>query len=368
MATTNNSFVVKNGLIVNNNLIWANTGKIGFNTSSPDANVAIIGTANISGNTTIGGITTLNANLTIGSGVTIVANGSSGSAGQVLTSTGSNVYWSTSVSGLTGAQIAANNWTFTNAITISNTTIMNANLTIGSGVTIIANGSPGSAGQVLTSADSTGSNVYWSTSVSGLTGAQIAANNWTFTNAITISNIFSVSGNSVISANLSVNAAAAIVIVGNTSTTTYSTINSTAINTNSIILSTNAVVGNSTQNVVFTNSATTFSNSTISGFLGNINKQTANYTLANTDSGKIVEMNSSSATTVTLPNTAPVGFNCTVVQTGTGNVTFSNATGTTFFHRSAGANTSGQYALAILYVSNNSGGSAAAWIMGGDTA
>jgi len=300
MATTNNSFVVKNGLIVNNNLIWANTGKIGFNTSSPDANVAIIGTANISGNTTIGGITTLNANLTIGSGVTIVANGSSGSAGQVLTSTGSNVYWSTSVSGLTGAQIAANNWTFTNAITISN--------------------------------------------------------------------IFSVSGNSVISANLSVNAAAAIVIVGNTSTTTYSTINSTAINTNSIILSTNAVVGNSTQNVVFTNSATTFSNSTISGFLGNINKQTANYTLANTDSGKIVEMNSSSATTVTLPNTAPVGFNCTVVQTGTGNVTFSNATGTTFFHRSAGANTSGQYALAILYVSNNSGGSAAAWIMGGDTA
>jgi len=101
------------------------------------------------------------------------------------------------------------------------------NLTFSSGATIIdSTGTQGTTGQVLTTNGS--GNIYWSTvsggGGGGLTGAQIAANNWTFTNAITIS------GNSVISANLSVNAAIATITIGNTSTTTYSTINSTVVN------------------------------------------------------------------------------------------------------------------------------------------
>ena len=110
----------------------------------------------------------------------------------------------------------------------------------------------------------------------------------------------------------------------------------------------------------------TFSNSQITGFLGNINTQTANYTLANTDTGKIVEMVNAGATIITLPNTTPQGFNCTIVQAGAGNVTFSNAAGTTFFHRSTGANTGGQWAMATLYVRSNAGG-AAVLVLGGDT-
>ena len=49
----NNDFVVKNGLIVNTNLIWANTGKVGINNSTPDAALTVTGAANISGNVTI---------------------------------------------------------------------------------------------------------------------------------------------------------------------------------------------------------------------------------------------------------------------------------------------------------------------------
>ena len=40
------NFIVKNGFVVNTNLIWANNGQIGFNTNTPDANVTIVGTAN----------------------------------------------------------------------------------------------------------------------------------------------------------------------------------------------------------------------------------------------------------------------------------------------------------------------------------
>jgi hypothetical protein len=53
MSTTNNAFVVKNGLVVNGNLITANNGQVGINNSSPDANVTITGTANVQGNVTI---------------------------------------------------------------------------------------------------------------------------------------------------------------------------------------------------------------------------------------------------------------------------------------------------------------------------
>jgi hypothetical protein len=76
------------------------SGNVGIGNTTPDAKLAITGTANISGNVVIGGVTTLNANVILGtSGLS--ANGGFGSAGQVLTSSGDtgNVYWSTASGG-----------------------------------------------------------------------------------------------------------------------------------------------------------------------------------------------------------------------------------------------------------------------------
>jgi len=48
------AFVVKNGLVVNTNLIYANNGSVGINTATPSANLDVTGTVNISANLTIG--------------------------------------------------------------------------------------------------------------------------------------------------------------------------------------------------------------------------------------------------------------------------------------------------------------------------
>ena len=55
-------FVVRNGLTVNTDLIFAKAGQVGINTTTPDATFTVSGTANVSGNTTIGGIFTASAN------------------------------------------------------------------------------------------------------------------------------------------------------------------------------------------------------------------------------------------------------------------------------------------------------------------
>lgn len=64
-----------------------------------------------------------------------------------------------------------------------------------------------------------------------------------------------------------------------------------------------------------------------------INARTASYTLVSTDRGKVVEVSSTSATTVTVPtNTSvafPVGTIIRVRKTNTGNVAVSGAGGVT---------------------------------------
>lgn len=107
----------------------------------------------------------------------------------------------------------------------------------------------------------------------------------------------------------------------------------------------------------------------ISGYKGNINAQTGTtYTLVAADTGKIVTLSNASAVVLTLPNSLPAGFACTVVQKGVGQVTFTPASGATRNNRSGHTKAAGQYAFCSLYVDNNSGGSAAAWMLGGDTA
>jgi hypothetical protein len=111
----------------------------------------------------------------------------------------------------------------------------------------------------------------------------------------------------------------------------------------------------------------------ISGYLANINLQTGtSYTLdvtgSDTDSGKIVDLNNGSAIAVTLPATAPVGFACTCVQSGAGQVTFASTGSGTLSNRQSHTKSAGANAMVALYVRANAGGSAAVWVMGGDTA
>jgi hypothetical protein len=50
-------FIVKNGFIVNTDLIVANgdINRVGINTLSPDASLSVNGTANVSGNVAVAG-------------------------------------------------------------------------------------------------------------------------------------------------------------------------------------------------------------------------------------------------------------------------------------------------------------------------
>lgn len=105
---------------------------------------------------------------------------------------------------------------------------------------------------------------------------------------------------------------------------------------------------------------------TIYGYRANINVQTGTtYTLAASDSGKIVECSNASAITLTLPNNLSVGFNCTVVQTGAGQVSITPASGAILHNYDSFTKTAGQYAAVNLYVTSNSGGSSAVYIMQG---
>lgn len=106
----------------------------------------------------------------------------------------------------------------------------------------------------------------------------------------------------------------------------------------------------------------------ISGYRGNINTQTGtSYTLDAADTGKIVELSNASAIALTLPATAAVGFACTLVQAGAGQVTFASTGSGTVRNRQSHTKLAGQWAMASAYVRSNSGGSAAEWVISGDT-
>lgn len=108
------------------------------------------------------------------------------------------------------------------------------------------------------------------------------------------------------------------------------------------------------------------SNNALYGFGAKINSQTGtSYTLAASDNGKVVECTNASPITLTLPNNLPAGFCCTVVQKAAGVVTFTAASGASRAALNGAAASAGQYAFVSLYVTGNSGGSSAAYLLGG---
>lgn len=103
--------------------------------------------------------------------------------------------------------------------------------------------------------------------------------------------------------------------------------------------------------------------------LGTVTQQTgATYTFAATDCGTTVEFTSSSAVAATLPNSLPIGCHIAAVQAGTGQITFSPASGATMYSAHSFTMTYGQYAVVGVSVIENSGGSAAVWYLTGDGA
>ena len=84
--------------------------------------------------------------------------------------------------------------------------------------------------------------------------------------------------------------------------------------------------------------------SSISGFSANITSVSTNYPLTAADNGKIIQSTSAAAITITIPNGLPVGFNCTVVQMGAGQITFAG----TYLNRGNFTKTASQYAVVSI--------------------
>ena len=106
-----------------------------------------------------------------------------------------------------------------------------------------------------------------------------------------------------------------------------------------------------------------FDGTAISGFDASINDQTGTtYTLVAGDNGKVVVLNNASAVTVTVPSGLGAGFNCSFVQKGAGQVSFS-ASGTTINNRQSHTKINAQYGVAsiVAYATDT-------FVLAGDTA
>jgi hypothetical protein len=102
------------------------------------------------------------------------------------------------------------------------------------------------------------------------------------------------------------------------------------------------------------------SGSSLAGFSANMNVQTGTlYELTKSDNGKIITLNNSGAITLTVPSLY-AGFNCMIIQLGTGQVSLSGS-GTTITNRSGFTKTGGTNAIVTLIAIN-----ATTFISGGD--
>ena len=106
-----------------------------------------------------------------------------------------------------------------------------------------------------------------------------------------------------------------------------------------------------------------FDGTAILGFDASINDQTGTtYTLLSSDNGKVVVLDNASAVTVTVPSGLGAGFNCSFVQKGAGQVSFT-ASSTTINNRQSHTKINAQYGVAsiIAYAADT-------FVLAGDTA
>jgi hypothetical protein len=84
--------------------------------------------------------------------------------------------------------------------------------------------------------------------------------------------------------------------------------------------------------------------------VGTIKTISAAYTLLPEDNGRVLDVTSATALTITVPNTLPVGFQVSITQAGAGQVTIKGGGGMTVNNRYLATRTSGQWAKAGLEV------------------
>jgi hypothetical protein len=89
---------------------------------------------------------------------------------------------------------------------------------------------------------------------------------------------------------------------------------------------------------------------------------------ATSDQGRTVVMANTNAITLTLPNNAPIGFSCDVMQRDPGQVTMAAASGAILRNASNHTKTRTAWSIVSLKVLANSNGTSAVWYLSGDTA
>ena len=107
-----------------------------------------------------------------------------------------------------------------------------------------------------------------------------------------------------------------------------------------------------------------FNGNAISNFDASINDQTGTtYTLVAGDNGKVVVLDNASAVTVTVPSGLEAGFNCSFIQKGLGQVSFTGAVGVTINNRQSHTKINAQYGVASIVAY-----AADVFVLAGDTA
>ena len=86
------------------------------------------------------------------------------------------------------------------------------------------------------------------------------------------------------------------------------------------------------------------STSTISGFAANVATISTGYNLTAADNGKIIQSTAATAISIAIPTGLPTGFNCTIVQMGAGQITFTG----TYLNRGNFTKTASQYAVVSI--------------------
>lgn len=85
------------------------------------------------------------------------------------------------------------------------------------------------------------------------------------------------------------------------------------------------------------------------------------YTLSSNDNGKVITLDNTSGITLTIPTGLGDGFNCLIIQKGTGQV-FVSPSSTTIINRQGHTKSAGQYAVVSLVNIGND-----TFIVAGDT-
>ena len=128
-----------------------------------------------------------------------------------------------------------------------------------------------------------------------------------------------------------------------------------------IILENDETITNSTDGTILIDGKADFNDNALTGYGADLQTESGtSKTLAAGDNGTIIVCSSNSAVTITVPASLPSGFNCMIIQNGSGQVSLS-ASSTTLNNRN-GSKTAGQYAiLTLVHLGSN------VFVVSGDT-